>query len=385
MKIGLGAQLLSYPRAQSGGLGTYMRGLLTALPPAAHERGHELHVFWGAEGPALMHHLGLVDPHVVHHLSRLPMSRRLVRIPWEQAVLPLLTLRHGLDVFHSPDHVLPILIPSARTVVTMHDAIPIRMPETFTGMQGRYKNAMTRLAVRRATRIIADSRATHDDLRDLLHVPSERIRVVPLGLSAVFQPRHDRAGWQAVQERYGLPGAFLVYVGRLEPRKNVDGIIQGYALARERWGVTMPLVLMGKLSWMYEDTLRLPARLGIEDHVRIVTNFVADADLPYIYSRASALIFPSLYEGFGLPILEALACGTLVVTSTSSSMPELAGGLGVLVDPRDPSAIAAGIDRVLVDTELRARVAREGPEWARQFTWERTARETIAVYEEAMR
>jgi glycosyltransferase involved in cell wall biosynthesis len=384
MKIGVGAQLLSYPRAASGGLGTYLRGLLPALPAATRAGGHELHIFWGAEGHSLVHNLGLDDPTIHHHFSRFSLRRPQLRLPWEQTLLPAAARTASVDVFHFLDHVASLAPPAPRVVVTIHDAIPLRMPETYGVLRGHYKGLMTRVAARLATRVIAVSHATRGDLVQLTGAPGRKIRVVHNGLGHGWSSVSDPSTREALRQRYRLPARFLLYVGRLEPRKNLDRLIRAYAIARERFGVTTPLVLAGKPSWLYMATLDLPRQLGITEHVRFLTEFIPDPDLPTLYSLSDALVFPSLYEGFGLPVLEAMACGVPVLTGNVSSMPELTGDNAVLVDPYNIHEMAHGLRRILDDELLRARLAAGGPKRASSFSWERAARETVAVYEEAV-
>jgi glycosyltransferase involved in cell wall biosynthesis len=238
---------------------------------------------------------------------------------------------------------------------------------------------MLRLSLRSSMLVIADSEATKRDLVSRLGIAGDRIRVVYLGVGPEFHPVSD--GDEA-RMRLRLPQRYLIYVGRLEPRKNVKRLIQAYALAR-RQGVDIPLVLAGQPSWLYRDVLELPRKLGIEEHV-LVTGFVPYEDLPAVYSLAVAVLFAPLYEGFGLPVLEAMACGTPVVTSNVSSPPEIAGHAALLVDPLDVEELAAAIVRVADERELRERLAAAGPRRASAFSWARTARETVAVYEEAV-
>ena len=384
MKIGFSAQLLGKAVVYRGGIGTYIRQLLRALPEVAEERGHELHVFWTSEGYRHVAELGPTDGRMRHHVYRLPQGHVLLRKLWEQLVLPVGARRCGMDVVHLPDHVVPFLPPARGVVATLHDAAPILMPETFGRVLGPYKALSIRLTARLATRIIAISQATKRDLVRLAGARPERVHVVYYGLNPVFRPVTDPARLAAVRARYRLPERFLIYVGTIEPRKNVDRILQGYALARARHGVQVPLVLAGQRGWLYQDTVALPERLGISEHVRW-TDYIPQHDLPAVYSQATALVFPTLYEGFGLPLLEAMACGTPVITANVSAMPEVVGDAALLVDPLNVEEIGAAIDRVSADPELRARLAVAGPNRARQFTWERAARETVAVYEEAVR
>jgi glycosyltransferase involved in cell wall biosynthesis len=330
----------------------------------------------------LAHALGIDRSSAIHHVSRLPLRRYQVRLPWEQVVLPIAVRRAGVDVFHFLDHVMSFAPPAPRTVVTIHEAATIRMPETFGPVRGRWKRMMARRSAQHASRVIANTEFTRRDLQELAGAPPERTRVVYYGLQPNLRREHDPDVLRTVRERYGLPERFFVYVGTIEPRKNVDRIIQAYALARQRDGVNIPLVLAGQKGWFFEGTVALPTKLGIAEHV-IFTDYVSPADLPAVYSQTEALVFPTLYEGFGLPVLEAMACGAPVITSNVSSLPEVAGDAGILVDPLSVEEIATALGRVSSDSALRARLATDGPKRARTFTWERAARETVAVYEEA--
>ncbi len=379
MRIGIGASLLSYPRAQKGGLGSYMRNLLAALPEAAN--GHQLTVYWGREGHELAPRLGLAGRGLRHHYSRLPLRRRPLRLPYEQLALPLAAREDRVRVFHFLDHVSSLIPPAPRVVVTIHDIMTLLFPETFGKYRAAYKTLMTRVSVLAAARVIAISEATKRDLVEKMGVRPEKIRVVHYGLNPSFKPVCDPAAKAAAREKYGLPERFLIYVGTLEPRKNTERIIESYAIARQRYGITAPLVLAGQKGWLYERTLVLPTELGIEGQVRL-TGYVDPADLPALYSQCEAFVFPTLYEGFGLPPLEAMACGAPVVASNVSAMPEVIQEAGLLVNPYDCDAIAAAIHRVTTDQPLRARLAEAGLRRARAFSWQRAARETVAVYEE---
>jgi len=381
MQIGIGGQLLSYPRALYGGIGTYLRGILAALPAVAEERGHTLRIFVDRAALPVLAELGMNRPVVRHELTRFPLANSKVRLPWEQTVLPLNARRSRVDVFHFLDHVVSLAGVGSGSVVTIQDVAPILLPETYGSFRGRYKGMMTRLAARRANLIIASSEATKNDVVRLCGVPAAKVRVVYLGVDPIFHPPDDPKALVDVRERYRLPERFLLYVGRIEPRKNIDRILRGYAMARTRHGVRIPLVISGKPSWLYEDILRLPEQLGIGDAVQMRTDFFPQSDLPALYGLADALVFPTLYEGFGLPVLESLACGTPVITSNLSSLPEVAGAGGLLVNPLDVEAIADAIGQIVEDRGLRERLIASGIAHARGFTWEHTARETVAIYE----
>jgi glycosyltransferase involved in cell wall biosynthesis len=231
-------------------------------------------------------------------------------------------------------------------------------------------------------RIIADSQSTRDDLIELLGIPIERMAVVYPGVESSFRRVEDREALARVRARYGLPERYLLFVGTIEPRKNVERLIEAYSIARGERPDAPALAIVGGRGKNADRVDRAVERFEVSETV-VFTDYVDHADLPALYSGADLLVLPSLYEGFGLPILEAMACGVMVVASETTSLPELVGDRGILVDPMRPSRIAAGIVRGLSDAPFRAECIRRGLAFAREMTWERCARRTLAVYEEA--
>jgi glycosyltransferase involved in cell wall biosynthesis len=204
--------------------------------------------------------------------------------------------------------------------------------------------------------------------------------VIPWGCDERFQPDGDPEQFAAVQQRYGLPPQYLLFVGTLEPRKNLTTLLHAYAMLRaESCAADVKLVVAGRTGWLYAEIFDTVKRLGLEKEV-IFTGFVDDADLPDLYRGAQVFVYPSLYEGFGLPILEAMASGIPVLTSDLASMPEVAGDAAVLVDPRDPKAIAEGIVRILAEGRLRDALIQKGLSRARHYTWESVAQQTLELY-----
>jgi glycosyltransferase involved in cell wall biosynthesis len=235
------------------------------------------------------------------------------------------------------------------------------------------------LAVRRADHILADSHATQADLVALLNVPPERVTTVHLAADSAFRPLPEEET-RRILAQYSLQPGYLLFVGTLEPRKNVPGLLQAYRSLFERRVTTAPLVLVGSKGWLYDEIFQRVAELGLTKQVRFIHD-ASDADLPGLYNGASVLAIPSFYEGFGLPALEALSCGTPAVAANRASLPEVVGEAGLLVDPDDPEDIAQALARVLTDEPLRLRLRQLGLAQAARFTWERTARETLAVYQ----
>lgn len=313
--------------------------------------------------------------------ERLPsLSQRVqvrdIRLPrlWTHLRLGPASWRARPRVLFVPAHVVPLLHPP--TVVTIHDVGYRVFPEAHTARRRLELEVTTRWSLRAARRVIAISHATKRDLVNWYGVDPDRITVTHLGLSTDFAPPADPQCVAAVRVRYGLvQRPYLLYIGTVQPRKNLARVIEALANVLAA-GYDLDLVLAGKRGWLSEPIERRASELGIADRVRF-TGYVADADLPALLAGALAFVFPSLYEGFGIPVLEAMACGAPVITSTISSLPEVAGDAALLVDPLDPHAIAAAIMRVHDDAALRADLRQRGLARARQFTWEACARRTL--------
>ncbi|MDW8404874.1 glycosyltransferase family 1 protein [Chloroflexus sp.] len=278
-------------------------------------------------------------------------------------------------VLFVPAHVVPLLHPP--TVVTIHDVGYRVFPEAHTARRRLELELTTRWSLRAARRVIAVSQATKRDLVNWYGVHPDRITVAHLGLSATFAPPDDPQCVSAVRARYGLRRPYLLYIGTVQPRKNLVRVIEALAVALAA-GYDLDLVIAGKRGWLSEPIEQRARELGVADRVRF-TGYVADADLPALLAGALAFVFPSLYEGFGIPVLEAMACGAPVITSTISSLPEVAGDAALLVDPLDTNAIAATIMRLHDHDDLRADLRRRGFARVRQFTWEACAQRTLEV------
>lgn len=290
--------------------------------------------------------------------------------PWS---LPLELLRARADLFHATDFVAPLPNPTP-TVVTIHDLTFLRRPDLVTSRAARYYAQVPR-SVRRARAVIAVSSATAHDVVTMLGVPRERVHVVPLAADPAFRPARDEKLLRAARDRFGLPDRFVLFVGTREPRKNLGALLDACAQVRDA-GERVPLVLVGEEGWLSED---LERRARTQEHVRVIGPVFAD-DLVAIYNLATVLALPSLDEGFGLPVVEAMACGTPVVCSDRGALPEVAGDAALLVDPHDVPGIAAALTSVLDDASVRDRMRQRGLARAATFGWDRTARATAAVY-----
>ncbi|MBN2470250.1 MAG: glycosyltransferase family 4 protein [Anaerolineae bacterium] len=370
-RIGINAHLLSgqagYRRA---GIHGYIANTLRCLPAA--DPGLRHTVFVGEGTPP-------DDPAFTVRRSRLPTGSPLVRILWEQAVQPWQT--GGLDLLHGMGFVSPV-IARCPAVVTIYDLSFIYYPDRLSAARRLYLQMLTGFSARRARRVIAISESTAQDVAQLLDVPRSRIDVACPGVSEMFRPQ-DAAAVANFQQRMQLPPHFLMHLGTLEPRKNLPVLLEAYALLPRAVRDDAPLVLVGGKGWGLEEVRSAVVRLGLEHAVRL-EGYVPDEDLPLWYAAATALVVPSVYEGWGLPVVEAMACGTPVVISDVSSLPEAAGDVGMRLEPRSVDAWVAGLDRALTDTAWQQAARKAGPAHAAAFTWEQTARVHAACYRKAL-
>jgi glycosyltransferase involved in cell wall biosynthesis len=289
----------------------------------------------------------------------------------------------GVDLFHATEHLLP-RFSSVRTVFTLHDLIFLFHPETHKPLNRWFLTLMMPRFLRAADAVIAVSECTKRDAIRFYGIPEEKITVIYEGVNPRFRPASPEA-IAAVRARYNLPEHFILYVGTIEPRKNLTALLEAFHhLLATRSLRPAPcdlrLVIVGKKGWLYEGFFRRLRELGLEDRV-IFTGYVPDEDLPALYSAADLFVFPSLYEGFGLPVLEAMACGVPVICSNTSSLPEVAGDAALLVDPADVRALAGAMERALTDEALRVTLRARGIEKAGRFSWEGAARKTVEVYQ----
>ena len=372
MRVGVNALLLTKRTGyRQTGVSRYIRRIVEALPDELD--GDELVVYAGrgGESTALASNV---------RRSWWGVGGPVARIAWEAACLPFAMRRDRLDLFHGTVNALPPRLP-CRSVVTIHDLAFMRWPDQTTRRRHRYLSHAVASAARRADCIIAVSAATKRDIVDLLNVDPARIAVTHLGVEERFKPASANRIAE-VRKRYGVEAPFVLSVGTLEPRKNLPALLRAYARIRD--DVPHNLALAGARGWRSAEFQEAVERANLGDRLRLM-GFVDDRDLPALYSAADLFAFPSLYEGFGLPVLEAMACGAPVLTSNASSLPEVAGDAAVLVDPADETALGDALARLLTDRVERDRLIAAGKLRAEQFTWRATARATAAAYRDAMR
>lgn len=363
---------------QGGGIGRYTRELMGAV--LTQDTNHEYAFLAGVAGlgdrwPAEADRLRDLAPGRVTTCP-LPLTDDWMARIWHRLRLPLPAtwITGKLDLFYAPDFLLPPLPRSVHTLVTVHDLSFMRHPETFPPQLHAYLTTAVPRSARRADHILTDSRWTRKDVIELLDIAPERVTALHLGVSGDFAPTPSPGEKERLIKDYQLSRTpYILAVGTVQPRKNYLRLIE--ALDQVRRYADVQLIIAGKPAWLSDPILEAAAA---RPYVRLL-GFVEDGDLPAFYRQARAFVYPSLYEGFGLPPLEAMACGTPVVASTASSVPEAVGDAGLLHDPLDTDDLAAALVRVLTDDTLRTELREKGAARAARFTWARTAREWLAA------
>ncbi len=313
-----------------------------------------------------------------------PLDARWLYRLWYRLRLPLpvQTFTGPIDLFHSPDFVLPPVRGDIPTLLTVHDLSFIHYPDTFTPSLIRFLNDAVPRSVARATHILADSQATKDDLQQLWQVPADKITVLYSGVDERFRPVPQPAKLAEVRQRYAIPDApYLLALSTIQPRKNYQMLIRAFRPVAQDWPHN--LVIGGGKGWLFEQILAEVEAQDLTGRVHFI-GYVNDHDLPALYSGAALFLYPSLYEGFGLPPLEAMACGVPVLLANNSSLPEVAGDAALLLSPHDEAAWSQAIHRLLLDSGRRAQMVAAGFQQARQFTWRKAGRQLRTLYGELL-
>ena len=287
---------------------------------------------------------------------------------------------YKFDIVHNPTQFPTIFRLKQKYIITVHDLIQFTLPQDRPGRKIIFKLLFPR-TLKTADKIIADSNSTKKDLMNYFNIPEEKIRVILLAADEKFKPLNNEET-KEVRQKYNLKFPFILYVGILEPRKNIPTLIDAFYKLKKKNSPTK-LVIAGKKGWKYKEIFETINKLNLQKDV-IFTGYVPDEDLPALYNAADLFVFPSLYEGFGLPPLEAMACGCPVITSNTSSLPEVIGDAGIIVNPYDVDALADAMYKSLSNDGLREDMFKRGLERAKMFSWEKCARETLEVYEEVL-
>ncbi len=379
MKIAINAWFWDNP---SVGSGQYLKYLLPALLEA--DETVEIHLISPKPfSPAPD------DIRLQTHVVKTPFGNpagNLAKVWFEQITFPRTCRKLGVDVAHVPYFGSP-LSPTVPTIVTIHDLIPMVLPEYRGSLLVRLYTSLVAAAAPQAKIVLADSEASKRDIVDRLNLPDKQVRVVYLAPAPHFQPAESWDQIEAIQEKYNLPETFVLYLGGYDVRKNVSALIHAYTWVYATLGEQYPLVLAGKLpkddSDFFPDPLKIARKLGIEAAI-LTPGWIAEEDIPLLYAAATVFVYPSRYEGFGLPVLEAMACGTPVVTTNAASIPELAGPAAFQLDPTDTKHMAAPIIRLCTEEDSVYEMAGRGLARADQFTWEKTASQTLQAYHDTL-
>jgi glycosyltransferase involved in cell wall biosynthesis len=357
------------------GIGTYVRNLLRQLGRQA--TTHEYVVLCREHDCEVVEECGPRFRPIVETAGAYSVA--------EQFAVPLDLRREAVDLFHAPHYVLPPLTP-CRSVVTIHDCIHLRFPQYLPSRLGyAYARGQMWAATHKAARVMTVSEASKRDILRYFRVPESRIDVIYNAIDERFWLEPDVEEVKRVRERYRLTDPFVLYAGNIKPHKNLERLIEAFHLMRheDRGLKDVQLLIIGDEISKYATLRRAVHRHKLHKHVRFF-GFVSDQTLAALYRLADVFVFPSLYEGFGLPPLEAMASGTPVIASNVSSLPEVVGDAALMIDPYDPAAIADAMARVLTDTDLRVDLQGRGFARAREFSWERSIKRVSEIYEEVM-
>ena len=353
------------------GVGVYARNLLSAL--LEEDKTNE-YLFLYASAVQL----GSFGKHA-NLKERLLTSKG--RFFWDQVSVPKQLWQERVDLVFNTKFSVPLLAP-ANCVMVFHGSEWYVHPEFYKRLDMLYNRIVFPLYVRRATAISSVSRKTAQDMVRFTGVSAQKVKVIHSSFASHFGVVPDDANRRSILERYDIPDRYLLFVGKIYPGKNFGNILRAFARLRHQWGYDgLKLLSVGDLRWHYQDELQLVDQLGLTDMVKF-TGWVEQIELPAIYSAADVFVFPSYYEGFGIPVLEAMACGCPVVTARTGACPEVAGEAAILVDPMDPDAIASAVHCVLSDSAVRDGLVEKGLIRAREFSWQRAARQTLQMFQE---
>lgn len=365
-KVGINAHLLSGQAGyRQAGIHTYISQLLNHLP-ATDDLQYHVFTQQGANQ--------FLEPHLQVEMSRLPTENPLVRIAWEQAAWLALAKRAGVDLLHSMAFVTPLVAPMPK-LVTVYDLSFIHFPERYKKFKRLYLQTQTRRSVQSADHVIAISEDGKRDLMEVFGISAEKVAVVTPGVSDIYRPRPQTEIDQFKQNK-AITRPFILHVGTLQPRKNIPVLLRAFAELNDP---NVDLVLVGGKGWLFDEIFALVEQLNLRKQVRF-TGFVPDAELPLWYNAAQLFVFPSIYEGFGIPAADAMACGTPVIVANTSSLPEVVGEAGLLFEPQAVSALTERIASVLYDPVQAVTMRERGLAQARKFSWTHSGRKMAALY-----
>ncbi|QII11037.1 putative mannosyltransferase B [Candidatus Kuenenia stuttgartiensis] len=367
MNIGINALSI---RNQYAGIGVYTINLIKALSQI--DRNNRYVLFLNPEN---YHGFKVEQDNFENVLVHAPFHKYYI---WEQIYLPFVLKKKKIDILHGPRNVLPLLC-KIKSVVTIHDLAFLLFPEVMKFNPFNYWSVFVKRSAVKADHIISVSESTKKDIVRLYNISDHKITVTHEACNNSFKRIEDESALKRISQKYELPERFILYVGTIEPRKNLNVVLEAMDILKKN-NLNIKLVIVGKKGWLYAGFFDTLQSLGLGNNV-IFTGYVPAEDLPGIYNLAEIFVYPSKYEGFGLPLLEAMSCGVPVIASNISSIPEVLGDAGTLVRPDDPKEFAHKIYELLTDKEIRVKMSSKGFERTKSFSWEKVAQKTLTVYE----
>lgn len=371
MRIGINA--IFFVPGEGGGIERYLRNLVRALQKIDHRNEYVL--FTNKNNTATF----ALGDNFREQLIPVSASFRSIKILWEQSVFPLQVKRAGIDLLFSPGNIAP-LFPLCPSVVVMHDLIPFEWPENFGKLELQALKVLFATTARRAKKIITVSESSKKQIVKRFNLVRRKVAVVYEACDEIFLSgdfSDQETGY--VKKELGITRGFILYTASTRPHKNVDGLLRAFGLLKKKYNIKQLLVIAGPTGPEHHSLLHTATRLGISNDV-IFTGYVPDRILPALYSAASLFVYPSFYEGFGLPILEAMACGIPVVASNTTSLPEVVGNAGVLVNPHNFEEMAGAMYNILSDDKYSSALVALGKKKAQEFSWEKTAKGVSDVF-----
>jgi glycosyltransferase involved in cell wall biosynthesis len=372
MKIGINAR---YIQKQRTGIENYLHNLIKHLKLTDHT--DEFMLYFGNDKPIPQDVLG---GNFTSDIPSMSTNSQIKRILWEHFYIPQALKRDKIDVFHEPSFIAPIF-KSCPTITTVYDLAFIFHPECFTRRNVLYLNTMLSRSVRSSDRIIAISNSTKNDIINHFNIEQNKVRVVYCGYNDYFRAMDSKEACAGTLRKHGITGEFLLNVSMISPRKNLLTLLRSFKSARAKRKTGLQLVIAGSKGWLYEEIFEEVSKLSLEKYV-IFTGYIPDEELLHLYNSAALMVYPSIYEGFGLPVLEAMACGCPVIASNTSSLPEVCGDAALLVNPLDAEGLSESICKALEDNAFRNRMAVRGFQRIKSFSWSKAANETLQLYKE---
>jgi len=372
MKIGIDIRTINKPKS---GVGYYVTNLLKEFAEVDYNCQYCLISNEGTEEWASIN-----TPKFQNYVTWISNENHIIGDLWESLYLPFFLKNGGVDVFHGPAFMIPLLQKKkVRMVVTIHDIVAYLMPNTVPLKYAKYMQLLIKLVAMRADKIITPSTSTKNDLMNYLNITDSKIQVIHEGVSTKFKPLSSEKDHSYLQKKFGIKNQYMLFIGNLEPRKNIIRLMLAYDQARDKLNGNWQLVICGKKGWLYKEILETYNKLKRNGDI-VLTNYVNEVDLLELYRGADIFAFPTLYEGFGLPPLEAMASGVPVLTSNVSSLPEIVGDAALLVDPTSVDQISQGLVKLALSESLRKNLREKGIRQASKFSWKKTAKETMDAY-----